>query len=152
MTQNFKILSPSTHDVCHAVGEAHLAFDPTVSTYYHVIEYVHIDAACQGVEIYSPQTEAWIYMESQWEEDTFVAYYRQPSVFLNGCLHIVGHNGEYWMIFVVDMERNTWRQIDTLDGSYHSMHQAQGRLCVCIDCLKGSKLSIRILDDYGTNN
>jgi hypothetical protein len=32
------------------------------------------------------------------------------------------------------------------------MHQAQGRLCVCIDGLKGSKLSIRILEDYGTNN
>ena len=60
-----------------------------------------------------------------------MTFYRQPSVFLNGCLHIMGHSWEYSMILAVDMEGNTWRQIDKPSGLQHSMHQAQGHLCVC---------------------
>ena len=57
------------------------------------------------------------------------------------------------MIFVVDMEGNTWRKIDRPDGLHHSMHQAQGHLCLCtIDGPNDSKLSIWILEDYGTDN
>ena len=61
-----------------------------------------------------------------------MTFYRQPSVFLNGCLHIMGHSREYSMILVVDMEENTWRRIDRPSGLQHSIHQAQGHLCVCI--------------------
>jgi hypothetical protein len=47
------------------------------------------------------------------------------------------------MIFVVDIEGNTWRKIDRLDDLHHSMHQAQGHLCVCIvDSPNDSKLLI----------
>jgi beta-galactosidase beta subunit len=63
-----------------------------------VIEYVDVDAVCAGVEVYSCQTAAWIYKESEWDEYTDVIFYRQLSVFLNGCLHIMGHSGEYSMI------------------------------------------------------
>ena len=57
------------------------------------------------------------------------------------------------MIFVVDMEGNTQRKIDRPDGLHHSMHQAQGHLCLCtIDVPNDSKLSNQILEDYGTNN
>jgi hypothetical protein len=64
-------------------------------------------------------------------------------VFLNGFLHIMGHSGRYSMIFVVDIEGNTWRKIDRLDDLHHSMHQAQGHLCVCIvDSPNDSKLLI----------
>jgi hypothetical protein len=66
MTQKFKILPPSTHDVGHAVDEAHVAFDPTVSLHFHVNEYVDVNAVCAGVEIYSCQTTSWIYKESEW--------------------------------------------------------------------------------------
>ena len=52
MTHNFKILPPSTHDVGLAIGEAGLTFDPTGSSYFHVIEYVDVNAMCTGVEIY----------------------------------------------------------------------------------------------------
>jgi hypothetical protein len=51
----------------------------------------------------------------EWGEHTDVTFYRQPSVFLNGCLHIMGHSGEYSMI-LVDMEGNTWRSIDRPSG------------------------------------
>jgi hypothetical protein len=70
-------------------------------------------------------------------------FYRQPSVFLNGCLHIMGHSGEYSMILAVDMEESTWRKIDRPSGLQHSMHQAHSHLCVCIvDGPNDSKLSI----------
>ena len=72
-----------------------------------------------------------------------MTFYRQPSVFLNGCLHIMKHSREYHMILVVDMEGNTWRKIDGPSGLQHSMHQAQGHLCVCIvGGPNDSKLSI----------
>jgi hypothetical protein len=79
------------------------------------------------------------------DKDTDVTFYRQPSVFLNGCLHIMGHSMEYSMIFAVDMEGNTWRKIDRPTSLHHSMHQAhghlmhqaQGHLCVCIVLIIG---------------
>ena len=77
----------------YAVGEALLAFDPTAYSHFHVIEYVDVNTVCVGVEIYSSQTVAWIYKESEWGEHTDVTFYRQPSVFLNDCLHIMGHYG-----------------------------------------------------------
>jgi hypothetical protein len=89
-----------------------------------VIEYVDVNAVCAGVEIYSSQTIAWNYKESKWGEHTDVTFYRQPSVFLNDYLDIIGHSGRYSMIFAVDMEENTWRKIDRPDGLHHSMHQA----------------------------
>jgi hypothetical protein len=143
MTQKFKILPPSTHDVGHAIGEARLVFDPIDSSHFHVIEYVDVNAVCAGVEIYSSQTAAWIYKESEWGEHTDVTFYRQPSVFLNGCLHIIGHSRRYSMILAMDMEGNTWRKFDRPDGFHHSMHQVQGHLCVCtVDGPNDSKLSI----------
>ena len=57
------------------------------------------------------------------------------------------------MILVVDMEGNTWRKFDTPSGLQHSMHEAQDHLCVCtVAGSNDSKLSIWILEDYGTNN
>jgi hypothetical protein len=53
----------------------------------------------------------------------------------------------------MDMEGNTWRKIDTPYGCQHSMHQAQGHLCVCtVDDLKKSQLSILILKYYDIDN
>ena len=57
------------------------------------------------------------------------------------------------MILAVDMEGNIWRKIDGPSGLQHSMHQAQGHLCVyTIGSPNDSKLSIWILEDYGTDN
>ena len=65
MTQRFKIMPPSTHDVGHAIGEACLPFDLIASSHFHVIEYVDVDGLCVGVEIYSSETTTWIYKESE---------------------------------------------------------------------------------------
>jgi hypothetical protein len=65
----------------------------------------------------------------------------------------MGHFGEYPMKLAVDMEGNTWRTIDGPSGLQHSMHQAQGHLCVCtVGGPNDSKLSIWILEDYGIDN
>ena len=89
-----------------------------------MIEYVDVDGLCAGMEIYSSKTIAWIYKEYEWGEHTDVTFYRQPSVFLNDCLHIMGRSREYPMVLAVDMEGNTWRKIDGPSGLQHSMHQA----------------------------
>jgi hypothetical protein len=104
--EEFQILPPSTHDVGHAVGEARLAFNPTTSSYFHVIEYVDVGGVFVGVEIYSSQIATWIYKESKWGKPIDVTFYKQPSVFLNGFLHIFGYSGQYSMILAVDMEGN----------------------------------------------
>ena len=52
---------------------------------------------------------------------------RSASVFLNGCLRIMG----YSLILVVDIEGKTWRKIPRPRGTLPSIHQAQGHLCVC---------------------
>ena len=75
-------------------------------------------------------------------------------VFLNGCLHYIGFCEGYHHILAVDMEGKAWRKIPNwLHGFSHSIHQTQGHLCQCtIGGRNMSKLSIWILEDYGTNN
>jgi F-box interacting protein len=87
-TKNLRVLLPSIH----AVGQARLGFDPTSSSHFHVIEFVEEgDVEYPGVEIYSSQTATWIYQESKWGQDIDdVIRSRSASVFLNGCLHIMG--------------------------------------------------------------
>ena len=66
-----------------------------------MIEFVEEeDVECLGVEIYSSQTTAWIYQESEWGQDIDDGIRsRSASVFLNGFLHIMGHS--------VDLEENS---------------------------------------------
>ena len=57
------------------------------------------------------------------------------------------------MILAVDVEGNTWSKFDRPSSLQHSIHEDQGHLCVCtIAGPNDSKLSIWILEDYGTNN
>ena len=70
-----------------------------------MIEFVEEEnIECLGVEIYSSQTATWIYQKSEWGQDiNDVIRSRSASVFLNGCLRIMG----YSLILVVDMEGKT---------------------------------------------
>ena len=116
-----------------------MGFDPTASSHFHVIEYVEKeqDDECNGVDIYSSKATAWIYKESKWGPNTCVTIKRSEemrssdTVYLNGCLHIMGYSRVYPHILAVDMEGETWRKIPCLRGSSPSIHQAQGHLCVC---------------------
>ena len=67
MTHKCHVLS---HSIC-SVGQAYLGFDPT-SSKFHMIEFVDVEAACIGVEIYSSKTAAWIFKESKWGKGSIV--------------------------------------------------------------------------------
>ena len=92
-----------------------------------MIEFVEVEGACVGVEIYSSKTIAWIFKESEWGEGSIVLRSKLRSVFLNGFMHML----EYSAIVAVDMEGKTWRTICKPGGAKMSIHQAQGHLCVC---------------------
>ena len=68
-----------------------------------MIEFVEVESACVGVEIYSSKTAAWIFKESKWSEGSIVLRSKSRSVFLNGFMHMV----EYSAIVTVDMEGKT---------------------------------------------
>jgi len=65
-----------------------------------VIEFVEVEGACIGVEIYSSKTTTWIFKESEWGEGIIVLRSKSRSVFLNGFMHVL----EYFAIVAVDME------------------------------------------------
>ncbi|KAJ1296578.1 hypothetical protein BS78_01G312100 [Paspalum vaginatum] len=114
-----------------------LGFDPTVSSHFHVIEYVVDENDCvTGVEIYSSKTAAWSFKET--------------SVFLNGFMHMLTYSDG---IITVNMDGNTWRTIPIPDDvDVGCIHQAWGRLCLFtdgVDSHNAVKLSIWILEDYG---
>ena len=76
-----------------------------VSSHFHVIEYIKEEQGdeCMGVDIYSSKTAAWICKESKWGRNTCVTIERSEymrsseTVYLNGCLHIMGYLGPVWL-------------------------------------------------------
>ena len=104
----YVVCNPATHKwhvlprSIRSVGQARLGFDPT-SSHFHVIEFVEVEGACVGVEVYSSKTAAWIFKESKWGEGSIVLCSKSRSIFLNGFMHIV----EYSAIVAVDMEGGT---------------------------------------------
>ena len=143
MTEKWLVLSCSIH----YVGQARLGFELTMSSHFYVIEFVEVEGACIGVEIYSSKTAAWIFKESEWDEG-IVLRSKSRSVFLNSFMHML----DYSMIVAVDMEEKTWRTICKPRGAKISIHQTQGHLCLCCaDIHNMSQFSVWILEDYGTN-
>ena len=136
-----------------------MGFNPKASSHFHVIEYIQESPFdwCRGVDIYSSKTIAWICKESKWGKNTSVPIERSDrgsseTMYLNGCLYIMGYSGFYPQILAVDMEGESWRKIPCLHHSEGSIHQAKGHLCVCtIHGRDMPKLNIWILEDYGTN-
>ena len=84
MTHKWHVLPRSIR----SVGQAHLGFDP-MSSHFHVIEFVEVEGACVGVEIYSSKTTAWLFNESKWGEGSTVLRSKSRSVFLNGFMHML---------------------------------------------------------------
>jgi hypothetical protein len=83
-----------------------------------MIEFIEVEGACVGVEIYSSKTTAWIFKESEWDEGSIVLRSKLRSVFLNGFMHMVEHSA----IVTVDMEGKTWRTIRKLGGAEISIN------------------------------
>ncbi|KAJ1296572.1 hypothetical protein BS78_01G311600 [Paspalum vaginatum] len=137
------------------VRDARLGFDPTVSSHFHVIEYVEDeDGLLAGVEIYSSKTAAWSFKESEWDDEVALCNGAR-SVFLHGSIHMLTYPGA---IMAVDMDGQTWRTIPIPYGAdpdcmgLGCIHQSQGRLYLLNSNSENAfKLSIRILEDYGTH-
>ena len=83
-----------------------------------MIEFVEVEGACVGVEIYSSKTTAWIFKESEYGKG-IVLCSKSRSVF-NGFMHMLG----YYVIVVVDIEGKTWRTSCKPHGAKISIHQA----------------------------
>jgi len=134
---------------------ARLGFDPTVSTHFHVFEFVENDyGTVAGVEIYSSETGAWSYEESQWNYETHL-FEHSPSVFINGLLHFSTIQFE---VVAVDVEGESWwvlpapEDADDVDDRYSwnpgFLAQYQGLLCYMTCSYKGRDLLIWVLEDY----
>jgi hypothetical protein len=68
---------------------------------------VEEDGECIGVEIRSCKTIVWIHKESEWCLGTDVTFSRLASVYLNGCLHIMGtHMGTIRYLLWIWRERH----------------------------------------------
>ena len=65
----------------YSVGQARLGFNP-MSSHFHVIEFVEVEGACVGVEIYSSKIVAWIFKESEWGKGSIVLSSKLRSFFL----------------------------------------------------------------------
>jgi hypothetical protein len=45
-----------------------------MSSHFHVIEFIEVEGACIGMEIYSSKTAGWIFKESKWGEGSIVLH------------------------------------------------------------------------------
>ena len=106
-----------------------------------------------GVDIYSSKTAAWIFKEFKWGKEAEWTLSKSATVFLSCYLHYIGFCEGYHCILAVDMEGKASRKIPNWPRGFScSIHQAQGHLCQCtVGGRNMSKLSIWILEDYGTN-
>ncbi|CAN6284213.1 unnamed protein product, partial [Urochloa humidicola] len=150
---HYAVCNPATKkwvmlpDGSWASGEARtacLGFNPSVSSHFHVVEYVVDEEFCvTAVEIYSSKTAAWSFKENEWGDDVML-HDDARSVFLNGFMHMVSVAAG---IVVVDMEGETWRAIPVpSEDEFGFIYQAQGHLCFLnVNDADPSKLSIWIL-------
>lgn len=170
ITRNYRVLSKSPHEdnldfgEPATPGEAQLCFDPIVSSHFHVVDFVKLqDGRCASVQIYSSETDTWIYKECEWAHPVYLDRHGPQSVFLIGFLHNMGtlfDPERRPVIIAVDMEGNTSTEIamptdQFMCGYGHpTLHQAQGHLCAClVDSVDNQFIfSMWILEGYGTNN
>ena len=73
-------------NICY--GLAHLGFDSTISSHFHVVELWVRSLGVLVVSIYSSKTRAWMCKESEWGEDILVCKVL-GTVFLNGFMHML---------------------------------------------------------------
>jgi len=132
------------------VRTARLGFDPAVSSHFHAVEYVEDeDEYITGVDIYSSKTGSWSSSESEWSDNARLCD-GSRSVFLNGIMHSLVFMNE---IVAVDMEGKRRRTIHTPPSdNFGFIRQAHGHLLFFdMDPNEANKLSVWILEDYGTN-
>jgi F-box interacting protein len=135
---------------------ARLAFDPAVSSHFHVSEFIQSSPGyVTGVDIFSSQTGAWSRKDSVLVEEITLLN-GTMSVFFGGMLHLVGELNpsmhQEYALLVVDMEGKAWKTIHLPIGSgYGTIELSQGYLYFAGTTLAQDNNSIRKNDVLATN-
>lgn len=153
-TESWVVLPPSGSNPGGKFRAAWLGFDPTVSSHFHVFEFVD-QHLVSGVEIYSSQTGSWSYKESRWNFRASILG-DECSVFFNGLLHLV--TAEF-AIVAVDVEGEKWwmaRSPELMNPMFGwapgFVGRYQGRLCYINHDNYDNHMSIWVLEDYATED
>ncbi|KAK8448587.1 hypothetical protein SEVIR_7G054800v4 [Setaria viridis] len=142
---------------------ARLGFDPAVSPNFHVFEFVHSEqgyGCVAGVEIYSSETGAWSYSESEWEEETHLLE-GSPSVFFDGLLHFITID---FTVVAVNVKGESWWEKAVPEDSYDLQNwdfyeawepcfigRYKGNLCYINEFYSDTDVSIWVLEDYAAD-
>ncbi|CAM0954103.1 unnamed protein product [Alopecurus aequalis] len=129
------IILPDSGKATNEVGAVSLGFDPTLSSHFHVFQFVmdqqfYWDPDIIGVAVYSSETGRWVYKEKRWNAQIRIINHQLASVFLNGYLHFQADcRGFSPCLVVVDTEGETWMDFGVPDGVFDGFIQrSQGRL------------------------
>jgi F-box interacting protein len=154
------VVVPAT-DWSSKVNVARLGFDPTVSSHFHVFEFIDekawgIDESeltpCDGrietLAIYSSVLGVWKHQSL--DSFAFAIPKDSKGVFVNGVLHLAT---SYKFIAAVDVGGNEWRFIDIRVPPYYddarddAIFVSQGQLYLT-NIYAGSELLVWALEDY----
>ncbi|XP_048549627.1 F-box protein At5g49610-like [Triticum urartu] len=123
-------------NTCGFHCQFHLAFDPAVSSHFHVFDFERTDdVGLTGVSIYSSRTGAWTRRDTGLVDNVVLEHH---SVLLHGMLHVVGNrrrtnSNNTWedttVLVAVDMEGKVWKTISMPRGQfYYRVGWSQGCL------------------------
>jgi F-box interacting protein len=140
-------------------AEVYLAFDPAVSSHFHVCELVdsdtwHADGTgtigdIAAVVIYSSKTGVWSHKADAWTGSSVDIPIGAKSVFFRGELHLCAYDNQ---LISIDVEENDWKSIhlpETVTVSF-DIYLSHGQLHFAHIGL--SALSIWVLEDPSNEN
>ncbi|CAL4909253.1 unnamed protein product [Urochloa decumbens] len=127
-----------------------LGFDPAVSSHFRVFALVKAQNPFElrdqvtGTEIYSSDTGAWTYRQSEWGDGTVAGC---DSVFFCGTMHFISPGSS--SLLTVDTDGRTWGKIPT-PRDFDFIGVSQGHLYAVHLSGRGKddRLSIWVLEDY----
>lgn len=122
-----------------------LAFDPAVSSHFHVFLYKEGMNLTAQVRIYSSRTGRWIIRDLSLNRWICLSEPRS-TVFFNGLLHFLTYQG---MVVTMDLEAKEWKEIELPDagGSFFLLGQSQGCLWYVAKDEDENKISFWTLED-----
>ncbi|XP_047059808.1 F-box protein At5g07610-like [Lolium rigidum] len=155
------VVVPAT-DWSSKVNVVRLGFEPTVSSHFHVFEFIDeetwgideselsdCDGCIETLAIYSSKAGVWKHRSL---DIMFAIPTSSRGVFLNGALHLATSNN---FIVVVGVEGNNWRLIDIPMPPYYDdapivgvlLSQRQLYFTNCYSGSDGEELSVWALED-----
>jgi hypothetical protein len=147
VTQRWLELPPHpTPDEPDCISIVRLAFNPAVSSHFHVFQFEETDKEMHitGVNIYSSQRGAWNHRDSVWDARTVLPFTTR-SVFLNGMLHLITAEPA---LVTVNTEGKSWGTIHMPHSLYFGFIGLSRGFLHYVTMTPDSKISILCLEDY----